>query len=168
MTVCAHQGSESLMTDTLTRKKRSALMSRIRAVDTKPELFLRRALHAKGYRFRTHLRELPGRPDLVFTRRHAVIFVHGCFWHRHGCKKTYNPKSRQEFWQDKFAGNVNRDKRNQYLLARNGWRVLVVWECETTSDSTLLDRVIAFIGPPRMTHEGSPCANHPVDMTARL
>ena len=140
-------------------------MSRIRGVDTKPELFVRRALHAKGYRFRIHFHALPGCPDLVFTRRHAVIFVHGCFWHRHGCKKTYDPKSRQEFWQEKFAGNVSRDKRNQHLLARDGWRVLVVWECETESDDTLLDRVITFIGPARMTHEASPCAGHLVAMT---
>ena len=156
-----------MMTDILTRKMRSVLMSRIRGVDTKPELFVRRALHAKGYRFRTHFRELPGRPDLVFTKRHAVIFVHGCFWHRHGCRKTYDPKSRREFWREKFADNVSRDRRNQYLLARDGWRVLIVWECETESDDTLLDRVIAFIGPPRMTCEGSSCAGHLVAMSKR-
>ena len=80
------------MVDIMTPEQRSALMSRIRSVDTKPELFVRRALHAMGYRFRTHVRDLPGRPDLVFTKRHAVVFVHGCFWHRHGCKKTYVPK----------------------------------------------------------------------------
>ena len=146
------------MTDILTRKMRSALMSRIRGVDTKPELFVRRALHAKGYRFRTHFQELPGRPDLVFTKRQAVIFVHGCFWHRHGCKKTYDPKSRQEFWREKFASNVRRDQRIQYLLARDGWRVLIVWECETESDDTLLDRIIAFIGPTRMNCKRSSCA----------
>lgn len=138
------------MPDILTPRERSQLMSRIRGVDTKPELFVRRALHALGYRFRVHMRELPGRPDLVFTRRQAVVFVHGCFWHRHGCKKTYVPKSRQEFWQTKFSTNVKRDKRDQKLLAKAGWRVLVVWECEVESDKTILDRIVAFLGPPRM------------------
>ena len=118
------------MVDIMTAEQRSALMSRIRSVDTKPELFVRRALHAMGYRFRTHVRGLPGRPDLVFTKRRAVIFVHGCFWHRHGCKKTYVPKVREEFWEGKFAANTSRDERNQSQLVQSGWRVLVVWECE--------------------------------------
>ena len=138
------------MADILTPKERSELMGRIRGVDTKPELFVRRALHALGYRFRTHVRELPGCPDLVFSRRRAVIFVHGCFWHRHDCKKTYVPKSRREFWETKFAGNVKRDKRDQKLLVKAGWRVLVVWECEVESDETTVDRIVASLGPPRM------------------
>lgn len=138
------------MADILTPSERSELMSRIRGFDTKPELFVRRGLHALGYRFRTHVRELPGCPDLVFTRRRAVIFVHGCFWHRHGCNKTYSPKSREDFWQTKFAGDVNRDKRDQKLLAKAGWQVLVVWECEVESDETILDQIVAFLGPPRM------------------
>ena len=138
------------MTDIITPAERSALMSRIRGVDTNPELFVRRSLHAMGYRYRTHVRELPGRPDLVFSRRHAVIFVHGCFWHRHGCRKTYVPKTRESFWQRKFAGNVNRDKRNERLLAEAGWRVLVVWECEVEGDDSLLDRTVDFLGPPRL------------------
>ena len=138
------------MPDILTPEERSELMGRIRGVDTKPELFVRRALHARGYRFRTHFRELPGCPDLVFTRRRAVIFVHGCFWHRHGCKKTYVPKTRQEFWESKFAGNVKRDRRDQKQLVEAGWRVLVVWECEIESDETTLDRITDFLGAPRM------------------
>lgn len=136
------------MADIMTTEQRSALMSRIRSVDTKPELFVRRALHAIGYRFRTHVRGLPGRPDLVFTKRRAVIFVHGCFWHRHGCKKTYVPKVREEFWGGKFAANTSRDERNQTQLVRLGWRVLIVWECEVESDNTLIDRMVAFLGPP--------------------
>ena len=136
------------MVDIMTVEQRSALMSRIRSVDTKPELFVRRALHAMGYRFRTHVRDLPGRPDLVFTKRHAVIFVHGCFWHRHGCKKTYVPKVREEFWGSKFAANTSRDERNQSQLVQSGWRVLVVWECEVESDDTIIDRMVAFLGPP--------------------
>ena len=138
------------MTDILTPEERSELMGRIRGVDTKPELIVRRALHALGYRFRTHVRELPGCPDLVFSRRRAVVFVHGCFWHRHGCKKTYAPKSRRTFWETKFAGNVNRDKRDQKLLVTAGWQVLVVWECEIESDEATIERIADFLGPPRM------------------
>ena len=108
------------MTDILTRTERSALMGRIRGVDTKPELLVRRKLHAMGYRFHTHVRALPGSPDLVFTKRQAVIFVHGCFWHRHGCRNTYVPKSRVKFWQNKFDGNVRRDRQNQSLLVEAG------------------------------------------------
>ena len=118
------------MTDILTPLERSVLMGRIRGGDTKPELFVRRALHALGYRFRVHVRSLPGTPDVVFPRRRKAVFVHGCFWHRHGCGKTYTPKSRKQFWQTKFATNVARDKRAQERLARNGWRIFVAWECE--------------------------------------
>ena len=141
------------MADILTPEERSELMGRIRGVDTKPELFVRRTLHALGYRFRTHVRELPGCPDLVFSRRRAVIFVHGCFWHRHGCKKTYVPKSRQEFWESKFAGNVKRDKRDQERLVEAGWRVLVVWECEIESNETTIYRIVSFLGAPRMARD---------------
>ena len=137
------------MTDILTPLERSVLMGRIRGGDTKPELFVRRALHALGYRFRTHVRSLPGRPDVVFSRRRKVVFVHGCFWHRHGCGKTYTPKSRKQFWQAKFAANVARDKYVQDRLAREGWRIFVAWECEIEADDALLDHLIAFLGPPR-------------------
>lgn len=141
------------MTDTLTSQQRSALMSRIRGVDTKPELFVRRALHALGYRFRTHVRGLPGRPDVVFSRRRAAILVHGCFWHRHGCRKTYTPKSRAPFWRAKFAGNVERDRRNQQRLAADGWRVFVAWQCEIEADERFMERLVAFLGPPRLRKE---------------
>ena len=141
------------MADILTPEKRSELMSRIRGVDTKPELFVRRALHARGYRFRTHVRELRGCPDLVFARRRAAIFVHGCFWHRHGCKKTYVPKSRQEFWESKFASNMKRDQRDQKQLVEAGWRVLVVWECEIEAGETTIDRITNFLGSPRMARD---------------
>lgn len=131
----------------MTTEQRSALMSRIRSVDTKPEQFVRRALHAMGYRFRTHVRGLPGRPDLVFTRRRAIVFVHGCFWHRHGCQKTYVPKVREEFWQGKFKTNVDRDERNRLQLLETGWRVMIVWECEVENDDSVLDRIVSFLGP---------------------
>ena len=137
------------MTDILTPQERSALMGRIRGVDTKPELFVRRALHALGYRFRTHVRGLPGRPDVLFSKRRAAVFVHGCFWHRHGCRKTYTPRSREQFWQTKFTGNVERDRRDQQRLASDGWRVFVAWECEIETDQMFMDRLLAFLGPPR-------------------
>lgn len=106
--------------DTMTREERSALISRIRGADTKPELFIRRSLHALGYRFRTHVRELPGSPDLVFSKRRSVVFVHGCFWHRHGCKMSHVPKSRRAFWESKFADNMERDKRDRKQLLEAG------------------------------------------------
>ena len=125
-------------------------MSRIRGSNTKPELAVRRALHARGYRFRTHVRGLPGTPDVVFTRRRAAVFVHGCFWHRHGCGKTYTPKARRDFWEEKFAANVERDKRVREALAGEGWRVFVAWQCEIETDDSLLDRLVAFLGPARV------------------
>ena len=136
--------------DTLTPEQRSALMARIRGVDTKPELFVRRALHGQGYRFRLHGRGLPGKPDIVFKKRKRAVFVHGCFWHRHGCKRTTHPKSRRDYWQDKFAKNVARDRRNAALLVDDGWDVFVAWECEVDSDETLLPRLMEFLGPPRV------------------
>ncbi len=138
------------MTDTLAPEERSALMARIRGVNTKPELTVRRALHAQGYRYRIHVRGLPGRPDLVFAKRQAAVFVHGCFWHRHGCKKTTFPKSRQDYWQSKFDTNVARDRRNEEQLMQDGWRVFVAWECEIERDEALIDRLVAFLGPPRL------------------
>lgn len=135
--------------DTLTPAERSALMSRIRGKDTKPELAVRRALHAMGYRYRTHGSGLPGRPDLVFSRRRSAVFVHGCFWHRHGCAKTSVPKTRTEYWTAKFAANVQRDRRNTERLAEAGWRVFVAWECEV-DQGDLMQRLAEFLGPPRM------------------
>src|SRR5437016_10732119 len=107
-------------------------MSRIRSKDTKPELLVRRLIHTLGYRYRLHRRDLPGVPDLVFPSRRAVIFVHGCFWHRHKrCKGGARaPKSRLKYWKPKLEGNSVRDARNRKSLLRNGWRVLVIWECQ--------------------------------------
>lgn len=122
------------MVDTLTPAERSIRMGRIRAKDTKPELALRRALHVKGLRFRLHGAKLPGKPDIVLPKHKAVIFVHGCFWHRHeGCKVASTPKSNTGFWVDKFDRNIARDARNIALLVELGWRVLVVWECELST-----------------------------------
>lgn len=102
----------------------------IQGKNTRPEMVLRRLLHAMGFRYRLHAKGLPGKPDLVFPKYRAVVFVHGCFWHRHpGCRYTTNPSTRPEFWQAKFAGTVERDQRAIERLTENGWRVAVVWEC---------------------------------------
>lgn len=117
------------MVDVLTPEQRRLNMSRIRGRDTKPELFLRRALHARGLRFRLHRKELPGCPDLVFPRFHAVLFVHGCFWHGHACSMFHLPATRAAFWRRKIDQNVKRDGIVQGKLAQDEWRVLTVWEC---------------------------------------
>jgi DNA mismatch endonuclease (patch repair protein) len=117
------------MTDVLTPEQRRLNMSRIRGRDTKPELLLRRGLHARGLRFRLNRRDLPGCPDLVFPRFRAAIFVHGCFWHGHDCPMFKWPETRIEFWRKKIQGNKQRDHDVQDALAKENWRVLVVWEC---------------------------------------
>lgn len=120
------------MTDTLDREARSAHMRSIRQKNTTPELVVRRVAHAAGLRFRLHRRDLPGTPDLVFQKHRTVVFVHGCFWHRHeGCRKATMPKSRTDFWSEKFERNRERDARNVADLETLGWRVAVVWECQT-------------------------------------
>lgn len=104
-------------------------MSRIRGKDTRPEMMVRGWLWANGYRYRLHRKDLPGKPDIVLPKYRAVIFVHGCFWHRHGCQSTTTPESRRDFWLAKFSENVSRDKRNIAALLEQSWRVIVVWEC---------------------------------------
>ncbi len=117
-------------------------MSRVKGKDTSPELRVRKAAHAMGLRFRLYRKDLPGRPDLVFPRYKTVIFVHGCFWHRHpGCAKASIPKSRTDFWQDKFKTNVARDKRNVDQLTDAGWKVSTIWECETKSAEVLASKL---------------------------
>lgn len=117
------------MADVLTAAQRSFNMSRIRGQDTKPELAIRRGLHALGLRFRLHVRELPGRPDLVFPKYGAAVFVHGCFWHGHNCAMFHLPATRRDFWSGKISGNREHDKQAIFALRAEGWRVLVVWEC---------------------------------------
>ena len=118
------------MTDVVDKATRSRMMAGIGGRNTLPELVLRRALHARGLRFRLHDRKLPGTPDLVFPRFRAVCFVHGCFWHRHaGCPYATSPATRPEFWQAKFDSNVERDRRNRHELLAAGLRVAIVWEC---------------------------------------
>lgn len=119
------------MVDCLTPEKRSWNMSRIRGRNTTLELVVRSILHRMGYRFKVADRELPGRPDIVLKKHKTVVFVHGCFWHRHlGCPDTTTPKTRTLFWQEKFNSNVLRDRRNRRALNKLGWKVLVVWECQ--------------------------------------
>ena len=117
------------MTDVLTPAQRRLNMSRIRGQDTKPEMLVRKGLHARGLRFRLHDRKLPGCPDLVFQRYRAAVFIHGCFWHGHGCALSKIPATRQEFWLKKLGDNVDRDQRAIESLSARGWRVLIVWEC---------------------------------------
>ena len=122
------------MVDFLTPAERSERMSRIRGKDSKPEVALRRVLHGLGLRYRLHVSRLPGKPDLVLPRHKAVVFVHGCFWHRHaGCKIASTPKSNTPFWVEKFEKNVARDVRTAGRLRDLGWRVFIAWECELAS-----------------------------------
>lgn len=122
------------MADILTPEGRSERMSRIRGRDTQPELALRRALHASGLRYRLNVRELPGKPDLVFPRWSTVVFVHGCFWHWHkGCRIANIPQSNTDYWLAKFAANKRRDARAVRALRKLGWRVMVVWECQLST-----------------------------------
>ncbi len=110
-------------------EQRSFNMSSIRGKDTRPEMMVRRWLWSNGYRYRLHRADLPGKPDIVLPKYRAMIFVHGCFWHWHGCHFTSTPASRRDFWQAKFSDNVSRDKRNVAALREKSWRVLVIWEC---------------------------------------
>lgn len=135
---------------------RSQMMARIRSADTKPELVLRKALHANGYRFRLHLRSLPGCPDMVMRKYRCAIFVHGCFWHGHeGCENFRIPKTRPEFWAAKIEANRDRDKGAVDALLSSGWRVLVVWECATRSLQVdkLINTITAWLQGPETSAE---------------
>lgn len=135
------------MADRLTPERRSWNMSRINSRDTGPEMQVRSILHRAGYRFRLHRKDLPGRPDIVLPKYRTVVFVHGCFWHRHpGCRFTYTPKSRVAFWNDKFCANVERDRRNARTLRALGWRVITVWECQAGSPARWLPQLTRRLG----------------------
>lgn len=138
------------MVDRLTPARRSWLMSRVASKHTSPEMRVRRAAHALGLRFRLHRKDLPGRPDLTFPKYKTVVFVHGCFWHRHpGCRKATASKSNVDFWEGKFAANVARDASAQAKLENLGWRVVTIWECETKDEHSLLQQLhtITEFGP---------------------
>ncbi|WP_295946518.1 very short patch repair endonuclease [uncultured Xanthomonas sp.] len=132
--------------DQLDKAQRSAQMARVRAKDTRPEWAVRRLTHGLGYRYRLHYGGLPGRPDLVFPGRGAIIFVHGCFWHRHpGCAFARLPKSRLDFWEPKLSANRRRDQRNERALRALGWRVMIVWECQIANKERLAARIRRFL-----------------------
>lgn len=133
----------------MTPEQRSERMSRIKGKNSKPEMVVRRLVHGMGYRYRLHRKDLPGKPDLVLPRHRTVIFVHGCFWHRHHdatCTLARMPKSRLEFWEPKLEANHLRDIRNKEALEALGWRVLTVWECEVKEPLRIADRIRAILG----------------------
>ncbi|MCR9221809.1 MAG: very short patch repair endonuclease [Alphaproteobacteria bacterium] len=136
------------MTDTLTPAQRRRTMQAVKSADTKPELLVRRRLHALGYRYRLHDRRLPGKPDLVFSRRRTVVFVHGCFWHGHACARgARRPAANRDYWAGKIARNRARDAANREALEAMGWRVLTVWECELRDADAAVARLVAALGP---------------------
>lgn len=141
------------MADVHTPEQRSFNMSRIRERNTKPEMFVRSMVHSMGYRFRLHRRDLPGKPDLVFPRLRKVIFVNGCFWHMHDCRYgMVVPKTNPEFWKKKRYANAERDRRNIKAIEDAGWRVLVVWECETKISNELYETIIRFLDDQRFAN----------------
>ena len=135
------------MVDTVTPAVRSRIMANVKSKDTHPELRVRRMLHGLGYRYRLHRRDLPGRPDLTFVSRKKVVFVNGCFWHRHsGCPRATIPATNAEFWATKLERNRKRDERNRALLRKDGWSVMTVWECQLRQPSIVKERLVAFLG----------------------
>ena len=133
------------MADTVSRKTRSRMMAAVRQRNTGPEMWVRRMLYKLGYRYVLHVQALPGRPDLVFPRRRKVIFVHGCFWHGHDCRKGKLPKSNVEFWRTKIGRNKVRDGRVVGELEDAGWDVCVVWQCEMDDEESLRNRLVGFL-----------------------
>lgn len=138
------------MTDVVDVATRSRMMAGIQGKNTKPEILIRKALHARGFRFRLHVKDLPGKPDLVLPKYRALIFVHGCFWHGHGCRYFKLPQTRPEFWLEKIGKNQRRDSLQEEALIAMGWRVLVVWECAVRSmrkdkSSLLVDLIASWL-----------------------
>ncbi|PDS98985.1 very short patch repair endonuclease [Rhizobium sp. S9] len=156
--------------DRFSPSERSRIMSAVRGRDTRPEMRVRRVAHALGLRFRLHRKDLPGVPDLVFPKHRLVLFVHGCFWHRHeGCPRASIPQSRREFWIEKLTKNVTRDQRVKAVLEEIGWRVEVIWECETKRDDLIRERITAIptfaatqrIEPPSIKSGPNKCRQYP-------
>lgn len=140
--------------DKVSAKKRSSKMAAVRSKDTLPEKIVRQSTHRLGYRYRLHCNRLPGNPDLVFPRLRAVIFIHGCFWHQHlQCRRGRLPKSNLDYWRPKLARNVERDITAVSALRSDGWRVMVVWECETKDLKSLKHRLMHFLGPRSATSQ---------------
>jgi DNA mismatch endonuclease (patch repair protein) len=148
-TVVLGTGRDFGLVDHLDPQARSLLMGRVKRTGTKAELTVRSIAHRLGYRFRCDRGDLPGRPDIVFPGRRSVVFVHGCFWHRHeGCSKATMPKTNEDFWATKFAQNAARDRGALHELSRLGWQALVIWECETRRPEEVASRLKGFLGPP--------------------
>ena len=136
------------MTDSISPKRRSENMRHIRAKDMKPEMLVRKLTHNMGYRYRLHRKDLSGKPDLVFSSRRKVIFVHGCFWHQHDnptCKISRIPKSNQDYWIPKLKRNKERDMQNTKILEADGWKILVIWECETKDINSIVAKIRSFL-----------------------
>lgn len=133
------------MADQFSTEERSAIMRRVRSVDTAPELRVRQIVHGLGFRFRLHSQGLPGTPDLVLAGRKKVVFVHGCYWHQHSCDGAKRPATNRRYWNRKLDKNIERDKKNLRLLRRQGWRVLTVWECELRKPERLQRRLLRFL-----------------------
>lgn len=143
---CLHSSPFGRVTDKLTPERRSENMRRIRSTGTSPEMIVRRLVHERGFRYRLHVENLPGKPDLVFPRLKRIIEVRGCFWHQHGeCIDSHVPKSRQEYWRPKLERNQQRDVENLRILKSLGFRVLIVWECETKYDRRLASKLMRFL-----------------------
>lgn len=136
------------MTDRITPDRRSRLMQKVKSKDTGPERTVRSTLHILGYRFRLHRKDLPGTPDIVFPGRRLALFVHGCFWHGHGCRLGKLPKSHLDYWVPKIEANRSRDQRKEAALIEAGWRVAVVWQCELADRELLAERLRELLGPP--------------------
>lgn len=136
--------------DTRTPEQRRRIMQSVKTKDTGPEQAIRKALFAAGYRYRLYRKDLPGSPDIVFPSRKKVLFVHGCFWHGHGCLKGQPSKSHTEYWGPKLEANRARDARNVAALEALGWRVLVVWQCELEDFSTAFNRIVRFVDEPQI------------------
>lgn len=134
--------------DVFDRETRSRVMSRVKQKDTRPELVVRKLLHAMGFRYRLHVKELPGKPDIVLPKYRSAIFVHGCFWHGHTCPRGRLPVTNVEFWREKIGGNVSRDAKQLLELENLGYRTEVVWECETKNVSELAVRLTKFLRSP--------------------
>ena len=130
------------MTDSMKPETRSRVMSRIRSRDTRPEMYVRHAVWQAGFRYRLHLRSLPGAPDLVLAKHSLIVFVNGCFWHQHGCSRSRRPSSNREFWDRKLDDNIARDARNKAALQELGWNVFTVWECSLEENTTELLSVL--------------------------
>lgn len=141
------------MADTRTPEQRRLIMQSVGQKDTGPELLIRRALHRLGYRFRLHVKGLPGRPDIVFVGRRKVVFIHGCFWHGHDCRKGKLPQTRTEYWIPKIHRNKARDERVLNELRNAGWESLVVWQCEVSRMEQALQAITQFLGPPKVGAE---------------